>query len=150
MTDHEVLIKMISTMIPEFEKYFIRPYVLLTRDTVSNSQLKILLELIAKEKSTMSDLARDLEMSRPQLTSLVDGLVRIGFVERCGGLHDRRIISVTLTPKAKAFYEDTQRRALEYNESRLGRLTELEKSRLYEALETVHTLLAKTELEAGA
>lgn len=145
MTDDETLIETISAVIPEFEKYFIRPYTLLTKDTLSSSQLKILLQLIHTGEATMSGLAKLLEVSRPQLTSLVDGMVRIGFIERCGGLTDRRVVSVRLTEQARAFYDVTLQRALSYNKSRLDRLSSAEKEELERALLTVRRLLAKTE-----
>ncbi len=147
MSDHSKLIEMITSLIPEMEKYFIRPFVLLTKETVSASQLKILMFLSGTEKATMSELAKRLEMPPPQLTSLIDGLVKMDFVERCYEQHDRRSISVKVTPKAMAFYARTQERALEFSQNWLSTLSDEETDELYHSILTVKSLLSKA---AGA
>jgi len=143
----EVLIEEISRVLPQFEKYFIRPFLLLGRDTMSSSQMKLLLWLIHKGEDSMSGLANRMEVSRPQLTSLVDGLVRMGFLQRDSDARDRRIVSVRPTQKALDFYEEIQKKALFCNRVRLSRLDDGEKESLYQALRCVRSLLEKTERE---
>lgn len=146
----EILIEEISRVLPQFEKYFIRPFLLLGRDTMSSSQMKLLLWLIHKGEDSMSGLANQMEVSKPQLTSLVDGLVRAGFLERDSNARDRRIVSVRPTQKALDFYEEIQKKALLCNKTRLDRLDDEEKASLYQALRCVRSLLEKTEREASA
>ncbi len=146
----ETLIEEISRVLPQFEKYFIRPFLQLGKNTMSSSQMKLLLWLIHKGEDTMSGLANQMEVSRPQLTSLVDGLVRTGFLERDSNARDRRIVSVRPTQKALDFYEEIQKKALLCNRARLDRLDEGEKTSLYQALRCVRDLLEKTERENQA
>ncbi len=95
----------------------------------------------------MSGLANRMEISRPQLSSLVDGLARTGFLQRDSDARDRRIVSVRPTQKALDFYEEIQKKALFCSRVRLDRLDDGEKESLYQALRCVRSLLEKTERE---
>jgi len=51
---------------------------------------------------TLGDLARDLHVSAPTVTGIIDRLQRDGFVKRSPGETDRRVVNVTLTQKGRA------------------------------------------------
>lgn len=65
-------------------------------DKVSVYQLHAMFH-IAKHVSTMSELAEEMNTSLPSATSLVDRLVKSGWVERQPDPNDRRIIRLAIT-----------------------------------------------------
>jgi long-chain acyl-CoA synthetase len=56
-----------------------------------------------------SGLAYTLSISRPSVTSLVDGLVTRGLIERHEVEHDRRRIAVTITPSGRELLKAADR-----------------------------------------
>lgn len=48
-----------------------------------------------------SDLAREFNVTPATITAQIDKLVRSGWVERCDDGNDRRVINITLSPKAQ-------------------------------------------------
>ncbi len=56
--------------------------------------------LYYKEGLTMSELARCNDMTKQQMTKLINRLVELGFVERIYDPHDRRIIRIQATDHA--------------------------------------------------
>lgn len=60
----------------------------------------------AGEPLSQRDIAARLLVSRPNVTSLVDKLEAVGYVERCT-VEDRRINLVCLTPKGRSFLDAT-------------------------------------------
>jgi long-chain acyl-CoA synthetase len=70
-----------------------------------------LLAFLSQGDWAASKLADWLEVSRPSITSLVDGLVKRGLVERRPSTDDRRRIDHVLTPEGKATLEAADARA---------------------------------------
>ena len=143
MTDNESLASAIMSLIPEFDRVFIRPFASMVKDTLTASQMKLLFVLVQEEKVAMSELGKALNVSKPQLTNMADGLVRNGLVERFYEPDDRRKISLRATEKAHQFLQEARKQALDYHEHRLAILTEEEKQRLYEDVLEVRELLLK-------
>ena len=55
-------------------------------------------------RCTMGTLARNLHISMPTASGIVDRLVRAGFVRRVPQAEDRRQVVVALAPKAETFF----------------------------------------------
>ena len=73
---------------------------------------------LSSSAGTMSELAAELGISHPSATSLVDRLVKHGWVERAHDKDDRRIIRLSLTAKGRGYL--VQKKA-----ERLQRITQL-------------------------
>jgi DNA-binding MarR family transcriptional regulator len=69
-------------------------------DKVSVYQLHAMFH-IAKHVATMSELAEEMNISLPSATSLVDRLVKSGWVERQADPDDRRIIRLAITEEGR-------------------------------------------------
>jgi DNA-binding MarR family transcriptional regulator len=67
-----------------------------------------LTELLAQSGQTLSpsDLADRLGITRPSITSLIDGLVRQGLVRRQPARDDRRRMTISLTPAGRQLLTD--------------------------------------------
>jgi DNA-binding MarR family transcriptional regulator len=75
-----------------------------------------LLALLAERPAVASELADKLAVSRPSVTTVADGLVQRGLVERVNDTLDRRRVNHTLTPAGRRLI----RKADEIVETGLG------------------------------
>ncbi|HIW84362.1 MAG TPA: MarR family winged helix-turn-helix transcriptional regulator [Candidatus Dorea gallistercoris] len=148
MVSIKLLVENIVKIIPEFEYQFGRPMKLVTKNTLTNYQSKILVVLQVVPEITMTDLADRLVMSKPQLTANVDVLVNLDFVERVFTKEDRRKINVRLTEKGWHYLEKTKKQMEEFYKMYYDRLTEEEQLSLYTAMDTLLAHLEKLNLFA--
>ncbi|MEK7848888.1 MAG: MarR family transcriptional regulator [Chloroflexota bacterium] len=81
-----------------------------------------------------SHLSLRLKVSRPTVTSVVDGLVARGLVERMAEPGDRRRVKLSLTPEGRRLYEECWHALEEHLSHRLSRLTGARQRRLLLAL----------------
>jgi DNA-binding MarR family transcriptional regulator len=82
---------------------------------LSPAQYRMLVQ-IARGTDASSSLAQKLAVSAPSVTSVVDGLVQRGAVERAHSVEDRRRIALALTEDGRALLvaaEDALRERLE-------------------------------------
>lgn len=79
-------------------------------DDLTLSQYR-LLAFLSQGDWAASALADRLDVSRPSVTGLVDGLVKRGLVERRPGVDDRRRVDHVLTPAGKQALRAADERA---------------------------------------
>ncbi|NLB22457.1 MAG: MarR family transcriptional regulator [Clostridium sp.] len=70
------------------------------------SQFSVLFYLRRRDNSSVTDVAKYFKISKPNMTPILDSLVKKGYLERNRDENDRRIIRLSLTPSGKVFYED--------------------------------------------
>jgi len=78
------------------------------RRGVTQTQLLVLMAIHADGRCTMSQLARNLQVSLPTMTGVVGRLARAGYVRRARAEKDRRQVVVELTAKSRRFIADFQ------------------------------------------
>ena len=137
------LTKAVVQLIPDFQKKFALPYTQMAKHVVTKSQLHILLFLEGGREISMSEVADWLEISRPQVTNVVDGLVQLGVVSRCSDPDDRRRVTISITGRGREFLQETERRTLQQLDKRFEVLTREEQEKLWEALCYVKEQLSK-------
>ena len=98
---------------------------------------------IGQNNLTMSELAKALMMTKPQLTHLVEALVTLGLVERRSDAKDRRVIILSLTEKGRVLGENMKRRVRENIKKRLANLTPAELTQMAAAFETLRKIVGK-------
>lgn len=81
-------------------------------------------------------LADGLITRQPDVTRLVDRLVRAGLARRAPSPHDRRVVLVAATDEGRAVFERLTPMITDYHERQWSHLT-------YAELKQLHTLLAK-------
>ena len=111
-------------------------------DNVTRLHMAVMGEL-AQTGMTMSELAKNLMMTKPQLTHVVDSLVKVGVVERRPDTKDRRVINLALTEKGRALLIEGKQKIKEHTKSRLATLTQGELSEMSSALETLRNIVSK-------
>jgi DNA-binding MarR family transcriptional regulator len=75
---------------------------------VQAAQYRLLGMLMKNGSLSMSALGTRLYISKPYMTSLVDALIKDGFVERQSDLKDRRVIKVIITAKGISQLENAK------------------------------------------
>jgi len=99
---------------------------------------------ILHENSTrVTELAKILAVTKPQMTFLVDQLVKMEVVERHPDASDRRVINLVLSEKGRVLLEEMKRRVKEYVRLRLAGLTDDELTAMSSALETLRIVVAE-------
>ena len=73
---------------------------------VTQTQFLLLASIRAYAQCTMGTLARNLHVSMPTATGIVNRLVRAGYVQRMPQPKDRRQVVVRLTQKGQMFFRD--------------------------------------------
>ena len=92
---------------------------------------------------TMTELAKMMMITKPQITHLIDQLVKLGIVERHPDTADRRVISLVLTGKGRRYLEEMKQKVKETIKNRLANLTTEELSEMLAALETLRSIGSK-------
>lgn len=76
--------------------------------SVTPSQMTVMMALHEFKICTVGFLSRQLGVSDPTVTGIVDRLVRLGYVKRQRGIEDRRIVLVSLTRKGEEIIKKIQ------------------------------------------
>lgn len=106
MKNHELLllIKEFSDVFNEFNSKtskFIDMQ--LNKTGLVRTHFRILHELVDGKELSMSDLSVILHVTKPNITVLIDKLVKLDYVERVSSSHDRRVYFIRLTDEGKKF-----------------------------------------------
>lgn len=81
------------------------------------------------------EIAQRLVSPVPDVTRLIDRLVRDGLVTRDRGDEDRRVVYVAITPRTRSLLRKIDKPLLEHHRSSLGHLTRAELKELTRLLE---------------
>ena len=94
---------------------------------------------------SMSDLGKTLQISKPNVTALINKLIAKGLVLRLSDKQDRRIVMVKLSAKGTKFIDKNQENYLNQTIKRLMSLTESELKLFSVSLQNVSDVLAKLQ-----
>ncbi len=136
-----ILENMIHIM-PVFHRKLLRMDLDGVTDNLTRLHLAIM-GMLSETGMTMSELAKISMMTKPQMTHLIDQLVRLGVVERCPDATDRRVINLVLTDKGRVLLEDMKRKVKETIRNRLASLTAEELTQMSAALDTLRRIGSK-------
>ena len=68
---------------------------------ITTSQMVTLMRIYEKDITRVGDLSREMHVSAPTMTGVVDRLLRNGYLKRRRDKDDRRVVNVELTPKGR-------------------------------------------------
>lgn len=108
-------------------------------DTVTDSQLGVLIRLAEDGRCTPGGLAEKERVSAPAMNRTVNALETAGWVRRDPSDEDARRVWVSLTPAGEHLLAETRRLRTQWFHDRLDELTEDERT----ALEAVRPILRK-------
>jgi len=110
---------------------------------VQAAQYRVLWVLVREGILPMSELGKQLYISKPYMSTLVDQLIRDGYVERIPDTRDRRVININITPAGS---KHLQRAGVEYRsdiKTLLSDLNDNDLEDLCQSLEKMHSIFAK-------
>ncbi len=85
-------------------KKIFNPLVLSKVINLTPAQFSILFYLMKNNNSSVSEAADYLQISKPNMTPLLDSLIDLGYVERTRDTKDRRVVRLSLTEAGLEFY----------------------------------------------
>ena len=98
-------------------------------------------------KALQKDLAVSVGVEGPTLVRVLDGLERMGLVERVGVEGDRRARRICLTPKADSVISDIMRIGVKLRGEALAGISDAELESFFHVLETIVDNLAAAPSE---
>ena len=112
------------------------PSKILKNFDIPPSHMKVLIHLVHWGPTPNSKLAKDLCISKPNMTPIVDTLVNDGYVVRSLDPNDRRIVILETTEKAKAFLKKREEFAKDLLIEKLSTLSDDERLKLSDSIKT--------------
>jgi DNA-binding MarR family transcriptional regulator len=109
----------------------------------SDGYYQILGILITSGPLPISTIGRQLHISKPNMTPLIDKLVEDGWVKRLRNDKDRRIINIEITDEGKKFLLEARKVVEENIKENLSNLNNEELETLNESLENIKKLVLK-------
>jgi len=98
---------------------------------------------LSRENMTMSALGSRLCRSKPNMTVIINKLIKDGLAERLGDVTDGRVVIVTITDKGRDFIKAKKLEMKESLKKNLGLLQDEDLSSLCSALEEVNRIILK-------
>ncbi len=107
---------------------------------LSMAQFRTLAFVDANRGASLSEAAGHIGLSLPSMSKLVDSLVNQGLLTRTSHGEDRRRICLGLTPAGKRELHEAYRHAESFFSGKFAELTEAERSRVAESIDTLKRL----------
>jgi len=112
---------------------------------VPQSYIRVLFILKRFKEKTMSEMARFMSVSKPNLTPVIDRLILDGYVERKPGQKDRRKLLISLTDEGLKYLEQVESKIKDYTASKLEGLSIEDLQELTESSKKITDILRKLE-----
>src|SRR3989304_10505667 len=107
------------------------------------SQLKAMSAFKEDKDYTMGELSRNIQVTMPSMTEMIDGLEELGIVERWRDSNDRRVVRVKLTEKGKKMRKEFMIKRREELENIFSKLSIEDWDELIDSLEKASQILQK-------
>jgi len=92
---------------------------------------------------TMGELSRNIQVTMPSMTEMIDGLEELGIAERWRDSDDRRVVRVKLTEKGKQMRKEYMARRRQELENIFSKLSVEDWDELINSLEKASQILQK-------
>lgn len=141
-----IIQKFIKTM-PLFQKKLLRPQCSCDTHNLTHSHLQIMVTLKENGKSPISDVAKRLLISTPNMTKLLNKLIEEKLVERFPDQKDRRVINIDLTEKGQNLLHDRFQKVKSTFKEKLSTLSDDQLNKLDFSLTTLLEILESIRTE---
>lgn len=111
--------------------------------SMPQSHINVILYLAKVNSSPISQIAKKLNISKSNMTPIIDKLIDLDLVNRYTDNKDRRILRVELTPKAIELFEFVKRTAKDAIKSKISILSDEDLNDLSNSLCTLSSVLKK-------
>ena len=103
----DLIIQNFISVIPLFKKKLIHENCGFDKNSLNHSHFQIMAVLKKSGKLPISEVAKQLFISTPNMTKLLNKLIDEDMIERIPDEKDRRIINIKLTEKGNNYLEDS-------------------------------------------
>jgi DNA-binding MarR family transcriptional regulator len=107
------------------------------------SHINVILYLAKVKSSPISHIAKKLNISKSNMTPIIDKLIDLELVHRYTDSKDRRILRVELTPKAIELFEYVESAAKDAIKNKISTLSDEDLNDLTSSLDTLSTIFKK-------
>lgn len=107
------------------------------------SHIKVMFHLRHKSASSVSEIAKRLLISKPNMTPIIDKLLSDGYVHRYNNPDDRRIIMVELTNKGQDFLKEQEQNMKNKLTDIISPLSDEDLDKLDESVQNMLTIMYK-------
>ena len=103
----EAIVQNFKSIIPLFKKKLLHDNCKFDKGNLNHSHFQILAVLKKEGQQPISEVAKKLFISTPNMTKLLNKLIDEGMIERIPGEKDRRIININLTEKGSTYLKSS-------------------------------------------
>jgi len=140
--DQNQTIEYLINYMPLFHKIFFRK---VYSNKPSRQYLQLLIHIKKDSGKPMRYYGQKLFISKPNMTTLADKLIKEGLLERQTDENDRRIINLMITPKGKEFLEFHKRNLKKSIIKRLEVLEDEDIQKLNDSFEKIQKIFSKLD-----
>ncbi|WP_150272930.1 MarR family winged helix-turn-helix transcriptional regulator [Paenibacillus tepidiphilus] len=133
----------LASLLTVIDRKLIRPHEQRTRHIVSPLVIHVLTILTEKGSATMTELAQEIQIAKPQLTPIIEKLCKTGDVRREYAAKDRRIINIHITETGVSKLQELQGTLFESIRSKLEGLDNQDVADLQRALNDLYRMIHK-------
>lgn len=137
----------ILSLNPFFHRTIIRPMETCSVSDVTPTQMRTIFALAIHDRLPMGTLAADLDISKQQLTKVIDVLVEKGYVERVDDKTNRRLVLVQLSAHGSVLANQVLNEIADELTPEFDSFTDKEKENLYNAALTIKQLMERVVYE---
>ena len=142
-TKLELIVQNFVTIMPLFQKKLIRRDCGFAHDSLNHSHFQIMAVLKENGRLPISDVAKRLLISTPNMTKLLNKLIDEEMIERIPDKKDRRIINIDLTKKGEKYLESKFKHVQSTLKERLSTLPDGQLNKLNSSLENLRDVLTE-------
>ncbi|MBQ1867058.1 MarR family transcriptional regulator [Selenomonas sp.] len=114
-----------------------------TKVPIPLNQFGVLMIVLTEEAVSITEISHILKISKQQMTTVIDKLVKNRLVQKQADINDRRRFVITLTPAGKQIIDDQNEIVRKRFTERIQHLTAAEKAKLGDAISNFNSLVEK-------
>lgn len=99
--------------------------------------------VLNEDAVSITEISHILQISKQQMTTVIDKLVRNGLVQKQADINDRRRSVITLTPAGRKVIDNQNELVRERFSERIQRLSATERTKINDAITNFNQLIEK-------
>ncbi|MBD7915357.1 MarR family transcriptional regulator [Clostridium sp. Sa3CUN1] len=143
--DMNTLTSELLELLVQIHNKLLNPSEMIKGSILPPSHIKVIFYLSHKKSMSVSQMAKCLDISKPNMTPIIDKLINDGYVHRYQDPNDRRKINVELTEKAHSFLKEKK---IEIKNNLMAKLSYLDEEDLLNLsfiIKNMHKIILKLE-----
>ena len=114
-----------------------------TKVPIPLNQFGVLMVVLTEEAVSITEISHILKISKQQMTTVIDKLVKNGLVQKQADINDRRRFVITLLPAGKQIIDDQNEIVRKRFNDRIQHLSSTEKAKLGDSIANFNLLIEK-------